>query len=122
PAILTALAAHGEDAGDANLPLMIWYAAEPLIARKPTFGYDLLGNAKMPLLREYAARRLASLPDAAPLEQLVRCLGHFEEARELDLLRGMNAALHGRKDVKPPRSWPEAFAKARQSAAGEKRE
>jgi phosphosulfolactate phosphohydrolase-like enzyme len=29
-AIAAALVAHGEDASDANLPLMIWYGIEPL--------------------------------------------------------------------------------------------
>ena len=29
-AVLEGLVAHAEDAGDHNLPLMYWYAAEPL--------------------------------------------------------------------------------------------
>ena len=35
---LTALVGHGEDASDHNLPLMYWYAAEPLVGRGRSAG------------------------------------------------------------------------------------
>ncbi|HZT82607.1 MAG TPA: PVC-type heme-binding CxxCH protein, partial [Gemmataceae bacterium] len=61
--IAEALAAHAEDAADANLPLMIWYAVEPLVASDPARGAALIKQAKIPLLREYIARRVASLAE-----------------------------------------------------------
>ncbi len=57
---LTALCEHGEDAGDHNLPLMYWYAAEPCVAKDATRAVALLGHAKIPLLREYITRRMAA--------------------------------------------------------------
>ena len=59
-AIVAALAAHAEDATDANLPLMIWYAAEPCVAADTAAGVQLAANAKIPLLREFIARRIAA--------------------------------------------------------------
>jgi putative membrane-bound dehydrogenase-like protein len=52
------LAAHAEDATDANLPLMIWYAVEPLVFADPDRAVRLLQTAKIPVVRENIARRL----------------------------------------------------------------
>jgi putative membrane-bound dehydrogenase-like protein len=58
--ILAGLVKHAEDAGDHNLPLMYWYAAEPCVASDPTRAVALLKQCKIPLLREFIARRLAT--------------------------------------------------------------
>jgi len=58
--IVEALLAHAEDAADHNLPLMYWYATEPIVAADPAKGALLLAKAKIPLLREYITRRLTA--------------------------------------------------------------
>ncbi|NBV21804.1 MAG: dehydrogenase [Proteobacteria bacterium] len=58
--IVEALLAHAEDAGDQNLPLMYWYATEPIVAAEPAKGALLLAKAKIPILREYITRRLTA--------------------------------------------------------------
>ncbi|MBI3267663.1 MAG: dehydrogenase [Planctomycetes bacterium] len=58
--LLEALAAHAEDAGDANLPLVLWYAAEASVAEDPVRGAALASTARLPRLREFIARRLAA--------------------------------------------------------------
>ncbi len=58
--IVEALIAHAEDATDHNLPLMYWFATEPLVAASPLKGALLLGKAKIPLLREYITRRMTA--------------------------------------------------------------
>ncbi len=57
---LTALVSHAEDSGDHNLPLLYWYAAEGTVATDPGFGLDLLRACKIPKIREFIARRLAT--------------------------------------------------------------
>src|SRR6185295_1120938 len=57
--IVEPLIARGEDAGDQNLPLMLWYALEPLAAARPERVASLLPSARIPVLRRFAARRLA---------------------------------------------------------------
>lgn len=57
--ILTQLVAHGEDASDQNLPLMYWFATEPVVGASETAGIQLLGASQIPRLREYIARRMA---------------------------------------------------------------
>jgi putative membrane-bound dehydrogenase-like protein len=59
--ILTGLVSHEEDAKDHNLPLMVWYAAEPAVAADPAKAAELLGACKIAKLQEFIARRMASL-------------------------------------------------------------
>jgi putative membrane-bound dehydrogenase-like protein len=58
--ILEALAGRAEDAKDPNLPLMVWYAAEPMAEHDPSRAAAFLARARLPYLREFMARRLAS--------------------------------------------------------------
>lgn len=58
--IAEALVAHAEDAEDDNLPLMIWYGIEPAIATDKVRSAKLLSATKIPIIRQYIARRLAS--------------------------------------------------------------
>ena len=59
--ILTGLASHAEDAKDHNLPLMLWYAAEPAVAADIAKGADLLANCQIPKVQEFITRRIAAL-------------------------------------------------------------
>ncbi len=58
--ILTALASHAEDAGDQNLPLMLWYAAEPAVAADTAKAAELLASCQIPKVQEFITRRIAS--------------------------------------------------------------
>jgi hypothetical protein len=57
--VLERLVAHAEDADDANLPLMYWYALEPLAAADPKRALALAVKGKLPRLREFVVRRVA---------------------------------------------------------------
>ena len=59
------LVVHGEDATDHNLPLMYWFAAEPLVAQDPVFAQELLTTTKIPKLRSLVARRMAAATQLA---------------------------------------------------------
>jgi putative membrane-bound dehydrogenase-like protein len=74
---LEALAAHEEDAGDHNLPLMVWYAVEPLVAGNAAKAVAFASKCKLPKVREYVIRRMAAGtgssikgPKAAPAESV----------------------------------------------------
>jgi putative membrane-bound dehydrogenase-like protein len=62
-AIAEGLAARAEDAGDANLPLMIWYGLEPLVAADPGRAAGLLARARIPTVRQNIARRIAAMAE-----------------------------------------------------------
>ena len=57
--IIAGLASHAEDATDANLPLMIWYGFEPLVKTDVPRALKLASQSKIPLLRQFTARRAA---------------------------------------------------------------
>ena len=58
--LAAALAAHAEDATDHNLPLMIWYGIEPLVPTDPRRAVALATQCKIPLVRQFIARRVVS--------------------------------------------------------------
>jgi putative membrane-bound dehydrogenase-like protein len=57
---LEVLAGIEQDAGDHNLPLMIWYAVEPLVPANAARAAQLMGKAKIPRLREFITRRMTA--------------------------------------------------------------
>lgn len=59
--ILRGLASHAEDAKDHNLPLMLWYAAEPAVAADVANGADLLANCQISKVQEFITRRIAAV-------------------------------------------------------------
>ncbi len=71
--ILQGLAAHAADAGDHNLPLMIWYAAEPLAEVDPerALAFAIQAGKNIPVLRDYMLRRIGSRGDQAAVTTLV---------------------------------------------------
>jgi putative membrane-bound dehydrogenase-like protein len=54
------LVKHEEDSSDKNLPLMIWYAIEPLVPADPGRAIKLAGSSKIKVVREYISRRIAA--------------------------------------------------------------
>ncbi len=55
-----ALVVHETDKDDHNLPLMYWYGIEPLVPADKARALKLAAKAKIPLIRQYIARRSAS--------------------------------------------------------------
>ena len=58
--ILEGLLTHTEDAQDHNLPLMYWYALEPLVGQQPGKAAELIPKTRIPLLRQFITRRIAA--------------------------------------------------------------
>ncbi len=58
--VLEALAGLEQDGGDHNLPLMIWYALEPLVPANAARAAQLMSKAKIPRLREFITRRMTA--------------------------------------------------------------
>ena len=115
-----ALTQHAEDAGDHNLPLMYWYAAEPLAEAdpeastgvRPVVRQDDAAGARVHAAadREHRTRRnrLAALVDA---------LDKSADADEqLAILQGIRNGLEGRRRVEPPAEWAAVYGKLMASA------
>jgi putative heme-binding domain-containing protein len=108
--IAGSLLTHAEDADDHNLPLMYWYAIEPLADVDPARALALALNGKIPQLHGYMIRRIGAGGDATSL--LIDALAKTPDAgKQLTFLTAMREALKGRRTVPAPKAWPTLFDK-----------
>jgi putative membrane-bound dehydrogenase-like protein len=120
--ILSALLSHPEDFADHNLPLMYWYALEPLGETDPERMLARASYAAKPTLLPWAARRVASAGTPEALAVVVRALDRMDDTeRHRAILSGMQEALKGRRQVSMPKGWPEVFARLSSSKDAEVR-
>lgn len=120
--ILDGLCSHAVDANDHNLPLLYWYAAEPLADVDPTraLAFGLSAGEKLPLLREYMLKRIGSSSAEQALEVLVAGLGKANEpALHRTFLVAIRSALKGQRKVTAPAAWAGIYGKLAQSKDSE---
>jgi len=107
---LAGLVSHAEDAGDHNLPLMYWYAAEPLAALDSSRAARLASSARIPRIQEFMARRIGALGTPESVALLVEELGRAgSSAHRSTLLLGIEEGLRGRRQVAMPTAWPKVY-------------
>jgi putative membrane-bound dehydrogenase-like protein len=104
---------RSEDAADHNIPLMIWYGVEPLIDLNPIRFAQLASDAKLPVVQEHVARRMAShnrseVSEAA-CNQLFKTLPILRADAQMNILRGLLLGFEGRRKMHPPASWKPCF-------------
>ncbi|HEV7221966.1 MAG TPA: PVC-type heme-binding CxxCH protein, partial [Pirellulales bacterium] len=110
--IVAGLARHAEDAADHNLPLMVWYAAEPLAEVDPAGALKLAEASRVPLVDQFMTRRLAQLGTPEAMRLLVARLGRTDAAAgRLAQLREINEGLKGRRQLPMPPAWEQTRAK-----------
>ena len=117
--IAAGLVAHAEDATDANLPLMDWYGIEPLMPADGERALAIASTARIPLLRQFTARRLVenavALKERGTLDALIRAIAEAGAESQRDLLKGTRDGLRGTKSLKVPQGWPEIYARLQAS-------
>jgi putative membrane-bound dehydrogenase-like protein len=109
-------------AQDPYMSLLIWYGIEPVIAM--SIRDEWLAKLKIPMLREFAAKRLTGVPEGmnSVLEQLTSGPANDSHFLQRDALRGIFAALQGRRSVDMPERWKEAYPHLVQSPLSEIRD
>jgi putative membrane-bound dehydrogenase-like protein len=114
--LLAVLATHGEDAGDHNLPLMIWYAAEPLAEVEPqrALEFGLSCGKTLPRVREFMLRRVASLNNPESLAAMIDAIGDSSsESEQLAIVTALRQAFAGQRSVTPPDLWSGVYPRLR---------
>jgi putative heme-binding domain-containing protein len=102
---------------------MLWYAIEPAVAAEHDWA-SLLPAVSSPLVREYGARRIASLGEKDKgFVSLFEQLAYIEEPLvQRDWLRGIRIGLSGRRQVPMPKAWEKAYPKLVEAPLSEVRD
>lgn len=109
--IVQGLLKHSEDASDHNLPLMYWYATEPLAAADMGRALELVSDSAVPLVRTYTLRRIADIGSEEAVAFLVEALGKAKSVdRQAEFLGAINEALQGRRRFPIPKPWAGVYA------------
>ncbi len=109
---LKILSEKEEDANDQNLPLMVWYALEPLIDTDIQRFSAFAREARIPVIREHVARRIAEHPvGRSQLSILTSHLPMVDSAVASDILEGLLEGLKGSKNLPKPPEWDEGYRK-----------
>lgn len=105
------LTAFAADSADHNLPKMLWFAIEPLVATNPAEAISLASTSRLPLVTRHLARRLVDADQLTPLISLIE----KQPQNTLHLLEGLNEGLEGRYETAAPVNWSATAAKLVQS-------
>lgn len=116
-AILEGLVSHAEDAKDHNLPLMYWYAAEPLseVDADRALALALKAGRSFPMIREWMMRKIGASNKQA-LAILVRGLGQADSSDlQLAFLEAIRTSLAGQRKADAPAEWNAVYEKLAKS-------
>ena len=102
--VLESLVLKSQDIKDNNIPHMIWFALEPLVALNPTRSLNIANISEIPMITEYVARRLADAELLTPLVENLRT----SNKKDI-LLEGMLASVEGNLEIKPPSNWDSVY-------------
>ena len=107
--VIEALASREIDQHDRNIPYLVWYGLEPLVAEEPNRAYDLAKECKWPNLLRFTLRRTTVTHEGR--EMLVAKLADpAERPFRLAILEELVAAATSRGGVAMPEYWPTAYA------------
>ena len=106
--IIRGLISHPISSHDHNIPLLVWYGFEPLVAESPSRSIDLVKRSGWTDLLRFVFRRLTESENGRDVlvQQLID--PDFRRHR-LVCLEELDAAATRRGGVKMPTSWPDAF-------------
>jgi putative heme-binding domain-containing protein len=122
PALAEALVARSEDAGDHNLPLLVWYGLIPVADADPAALVDVAVACEWPTTRRLIARRLAERSESVPkpISDLLALATRSGNPAVLhDTLRGCAEAFAGWRRPPEPASWTEVTTRVDQLGASE---
>lgn len=121
--LVEALVSHEEDAVDHNLPLMNWYAFEPLAPDDPRRALELARGAEIPAVYSFVVRRIADMGTTEGFQLLVESLRESKGTDEQRmLLASINASLKSRRSFPMPAGWPAVYERLAESSDGQVRE
>ena len=105
--IATGLIGHSEDANDHNLPLMIWYGIEPLVAADAKRAMALIEKSMIPIVNRYVIRRASSQPET--ISPVIALLSDPKSKNANMILDEVLQSFEGRVGIRMPATWRAAY-------------
>ena len=97
--IVAALSSHAEDASDQNLPLMIWWGAEPLAGVDMERALTLAMASKLPKMFSFTVQRIAAVATQDALRVLADRLARTSDpAAQAELVNGLTQIVNRKPD------------------------
>ena len=113
---------HAEDAGDHNLPLMVWFGVEALVPADLPRALALADQCKLPIVNQYIARRAADGTNKPNIATVIAHLGQSKnDELKKSMLIGLREALAGQRNVGLPDGWAKVFPLLMASKSGDVR-
>ncbi len=109
--IVAKLVTHEEDAEDHNLPLLEWYAIEPLVSADPQQALALVATCRIPTVSRLLVRRAAA--DEAFADPLIEAVTAASSADRSWMLSEVIAALEARGRATMPKAWEQGYESLR---------
>lgn len=108
PELASGLLRHQQDAGDHNIPLMVWFGLTPIADQHLGALVELLAECHWPVTRRLMARRIAGAAKVRPtaLDSMLETAAQADSAFQADVLLGMAQAFAGWQKVDEPAAWP----------------
>nr|MBX2871307.1 PmoA family protein [Saprospiraceae bacterium] len=100
------LVAYDEDQTDPNIPYMLWFGIEPLIANDPDRSLrELVPRSNIPTITQHIARRLVDANQSSLLAESL--MNNQSNLKDLSL--GMLHGLQNRSEKKKPDNWEQVY-------------
>ncbi len=100
------------DVADHNLPLMIWYAAEPMADQDAdrALTWAIQAGEKIPLLRDFMIRRIAGQGSGKSIDLLVAAISKSQsDELRLNFLKAIETSLAGQRSTTKPAGWDKVY-------------
>jgi len=110
--IVERLSKHAEDVDDHNLPLMNWYALEPLVPLDRDRAVAIAETSPFNQLLPFTLRRIGADGSEESVNDLVDRLDQVDSPdRAAIYLTAIQQALQGKREFPPPKNWMAVAAK-----------
>jgi putative membrane-bound dehydrogenase-like protein len=103
---------RSEDANDHNLPLMIWYAVEPMADVDPEkiIAWSFAAGEHIPRIRDFMLRRVAGQGGEESIDRMVALLLNDQpDAIRLSILKAVQSSLVGQRSARKPNNWDAVY-------------
>ncbi|WP_038159056.1 PVC-type heme-binding CxxCH protein, partial [Verrucomicrobium sp. BvORR106] len=114
--IALGLLGRAEDQQDANIPLLVWYGIEPVVAADGAAGLKLAAASKLEKVTGFIYRRMAGSEDGRGAF-LASIAGNADQGQRENLLNLLVESARGSGKLTAPAGWGETSSRLREGAS-----